>query len=201
MPSSVSRRETARKLRKPITLPKRRTNMPKKLIPTKPDLAQSSQTHERQHTYHFGGVLASCWSRVIDIETVTSVDIPGSNDPKCLLWAGSYRNALVLSSYELFSNSLGRLLTDPWQTATFAGLIVLATTASIFGGTGLSSEPLHREPVGEPEDWSTDELKKWLKERKLRFEKNATREQLIEMVKVARPANLTGTSQRAYGAV
>ncbi|BFZ62755.1 hypothetical protein YB2330_003865 [Saitoella coloradoensis] len=99
---------------------------------------------------------------------------------------------------------LGRLLpqrSSTLLTATFAGLIVLATTASIFGGTGLSSEPLHREPVGEPEDWSTDELKKWLKERKLRFEKNATREQLIEMVKVARPANLTGTSQRTYGAV
>lgn len=42
----------------------------------------------------------------------------------------------------------------------FAGLVALASFASIFGGDMF---PAQKDPTGNPETWTEDELRRWLK--------------------------------------
>lgn len=42
----------------------------------------------------------------------------------------------------------------------FAGLVALASLSSMFGGDIF---PAEKDPKGEPESWTDDELRRWLK--------------------------------------
>lgn len=42
----------------------------------------------------------------------------------------------------------------------FAGLVALASMASMFGGEMF---PAEKDPTGEPETWTDDEIRRWLK--------------------------------------
>ncbi|KAJ5543211.1 hypothetical protein N7535_005640 [Penicillium sp. DV-2018c] len=62
----------------------------------------------------------------------------------------------------------------------FAGMVTAVAAYSILGNDVL---PAQADPTGDPENWTVDELKRWLRARSLLPSENATREELLERVK------------------
>ncbi|KAK2789915.1 hypothetical protein FQN53_000968 [Emmonsiellopsis sp. PD_33] len=62
----------------------------------------------------------------------------------------------------------------------FAGIVTAAAAFSIWGGDMF---PAQQDPTGNPENWTIDELRRWLNARGLLPSQNASREDLIERVK------------------
>ncbi|EEQ88580.1 STE24 endopeptidase [Blastomyces dermatitidis ER-3] len=62
----------------------------------------------------------------------------------------------------------------------FAGLVTAAAAWTIWGGDMFPAEP---DPTGNPENWSIEELRRWLSSRGLLPSSTASREDLVERVK------------------
>ncbi|BDD58552.1 hypothetical protein MAP00_003820 [Monascus purpureus] len=62
----------------------------------------------------------------------------------------------------------------------FAGMVTAVAAWSIWGNEMFPSE---KDPTGDPEDWTVDEMKTWLRLRGLFPSSKATREELLERVK------------------
>ncbi|BCR91954.1 Ish1 domain-containing protein [Aspergillus chevalieri] len=62
----------------------------------------------------------------------------------------------------------------------FAGMISAAAVWAIWGNDMF---PAEQDPIGDPEDWTAEELKRWLRLRGLLPNARATREELLERVK------------------
>ncbi|PGH18186.1 hypothetical protein AJ80_04573 [Polytolypa hystricis UAMH7299] len=63
----------------------------------------------------------------------------------------------------------------------FVGIVTAAAAWSIWGGEMFPSEP---DPTGvDPEDWTVDELRRWLKARGLLPSHRSSRKDLVERVK------------------
>ncbi|KAG5288560.1 hypothetical protein I7I50_01866 [Histoplasma capsulatum G186AR] len=62
----------------------------------------------------------------------------------------------------------------------FAGIVTAAAVWSIWGGDMFPAEP---DPAGNPEDWTTEELRRWLSSRGLLPSSTASRDDLVERVK------------------
>ncbi|KAF1355123.1 hypothetical protein BDV97DRAFT_97946 [Delphinella strobiligena] len=62
----------------------------------------------------------------------------------------------------------------------FAGLVSAAAAWSIFGSDIFPQEP---DPKGDPEQWTEDEMRRWLNRRNLMAGSSATREELLARVK------------------
>ncbi|KAJ5631522.1 uncharacterized protein N7484_011622 [Penicillium longicatenatum] len=62
----------------------------------------------------------------------------------------------------------------------FAGMVTAVAAYSIWGTDIFPSET---DPKGNPEDWTADEMRRWLRVRGLLPTENATREELLERVK------------------
>ncbi|KAH8693704.1 hypothetical protein BGW36DRAFT_429737 [Talaromyces proteolyticus] len=68
----------------------------------------------------------------------------------------------------------------------FAGIVTAVSAWSIWGGDLF---PAETDPKGDPEHWTTEELKRWLRARNLLPADTIARDELIERVK----ANLRPT--------
>ncbi|CAK4034479.1 Hypothetical predicted protein [Lecanosticta acicola] len=62
----------------------------------------------------------------------------------------------------------------------FTALVTAATAWSIWGGDMF---PKPEDPKGEPENWTEEEMKRWLNARNLMAGATATREELLARVK------------------
>ncbi|KAL5359206.1 hypothetical protein BJX96DRAFT_55226 [Aspergillus floccosus] len=62
----------------------------------------------------------------------------------------------------------------------FAGMVTAAAAWAIWGSDIF---PAEADPTGDPERWTVDEMKRWLRARGLLPNENATREELLERVK------------------
>ncbi|KAK8197411.1 hypothetical protein HDK77DRAFT_15268 [Phyllosticta capitalensis] len=78
------------------------------------------------------------------------------------------------------STPLDRLTQSRGAFLTFAGIITAATAWTIWGGDMFPREP---DPTGDPENWTATELKRWLNNRNLMPNHNASRAELVERVK------------------
>ncbi|KAJ5895235.1 hypothetical protein N7495_006926 [Penicillium taxi] len=63
----------------------------------------------------------------------------------------------------------------------FAGMVTAAAAWSIWGTDML---PAQDDPTGDPENWTADDMKRWLRARGLLPNESATRDELLERVKV-----------------
>ncbi|CRG88017.1 hypothetical protein PISL3812_05042 [Talaromyces islandicus] len=68
----------------------------------------------------------------------------------------------------------------------FAGIVTAVSAWSIWGGEMF---PAEADPKGDPDEWTTEELKRWLRARGLLPADTMSREELVERVK----ANLRPT--------
>ncbi|KZF24747.1 hypothetical protein L228DRAFT_281790 [Xylona heveae TC161] len=75
---------------------------------------------------------------------------------------------------------LDRALQSKGLFVAFTGLVTAVAAWSIWGSDIF---PAESDPKGNPEDWTTTELRRWLEARKLHPDARATREELIERVK------------------
>ncbi|PKS05315.1 hypothetical protein jhhlp_008688 [Lomentospora prolificans] len=62
----------------------------------------------------------------------------------------------------------------------FGGVITAVAAWSIWGGDMF---PAQADPTGNPDGWSTEEMRRWLKNRNLMPAASATREELLERIK------------------
>ncbi|KAF7718049.1 Stress-responsive nuclear envelope protein [Penicillium ucsense] len=62
----------------------------------------------------------------------------------------------------------------------FAGMVTAVAAWSIWGSDVF---PAEADPTGKPEDWTEDELRRWLRNRNLLPSESATRDELLERVK------------------
>ncbi|KAI1503644.1 hypothetical protein F5X99DRAFT_375084, partial [Biscogniauxia marginata] len=62
----------------------------------------------------------------------------------------------------------------------FSGLVTGALAWSLWGGQIF---PNQADPTGDPENWTREELRRWLAARNLHPQSGDTREQLLERVK------------------
>ncbi|KAJ5565070.1 hypothetical protein N7513_001312 [Penicillium frequentans] len=62
----------------------------------------------------------------------------------------------------------------------FAGMVTAVAAWSIWGSDMFPGEA---DPKGNPEDWTVDEMRRWLRVRGLLPSENASREELLERVK------------------
>ncbi|KAJ5788343.1 hypothetical protein N7457_003333 [Penicillium paradoxum] len=62
----------------------------------------------------------------------------------------------------------------------FAGMVTAVAAYSILGNDVL---PAQADPTGDPENWTMDETRRWLRARGLLPSEKATREELLERVK------------------
>ncbi|KAJ5403862.1 hypothetical protein N7509_003733 [Penicillium cosmopolitanum] len=62
----------------------------------------------------------------------------------------------------------------------FAGMVTAVAAWSIWGTDVF---PAQDDPQGNPENWTADEMRRWLRARGLLPDENATREELLERVK------------------
>ncbi|KAI0122984.1 hypothetical protein BJ170DRAFT_119893 [Xylariales sp. AK1849] len=62
----------------------------------------------------------------------------------------------------------------------FAGIVAAAAVWTIWGQDMF---PAGSDPTGNPDDWTRDELRRWLAARNLHPQAKDTREQLLERVK------------------
>ena len=70
---------------------------------------------------------------------------------------------IELSSYialSIMPTPIDRALQSRNLFFGFAGLVALASLSSMFGGDIF---PAEKDPKGEPESWTDDELRRWLK--------------------------------------
>ncbi|KAJ6263417.1 hypothetical protein Dda_1980 [Drechslerella dactyloides] len=78
---------------------------------------------------------------------------------------------------------LDRVLSSKNAVLAFGGIIALATAFTIFGNdTPLFPPP--EDPTGDPATWSIDQLRRWLDLRNLHPSPTATREELLERVRL-----------------
>ncbi|KAL2191118.1 hypothetical protein L209DRAFT_676053 [Thermothelomyces heterothallicus CBS 203.75] len=63
--------------------------------------------------------------------------------------------------------------------SSFTGLVAGAAVWAIWGGDMFPQEP---DPKGDPETWTTEELRRWLAARNLHPQSSDTRQQLLERV-------------------
>ncbi|KLU84835.1 hypothetical protein MAPG_03870 [Magnaporthiopsis poae ATCC 64411] len=61
----------------------------------------------------------------------------------------------------------------------FTGLVAGAAIWAIWGGDMFPAEP---DPTGDPNNWTREELRRWLAARNLHPQSSDTREQLLERV-------------------
>ncbi|KAL8403977.1 hypothetical protein RB594_009019 [Gaeumannomyces avenae] len=61
----------------------------------------------------------------------------------------------------------------------FTGLVTGAAIWAIWGGDMFPAQP---DPTGDPENWTREELRRWLAARNLHPQSSDTREQLLERV-------------------
>ncbi|PLB38745.1 Ish1 domain-containing protein [Aspergillus candidus] len=62
----------------------------------------------------------------------------------------------------------------------FAGMVTAAAAWAIWGNDMF---PEQADPTGDPEQWTVDEMRRWLRARGLMPDGKATREELLERVK------------------
>lgn len=62
----------------------------------------------------------------------------------------------------------------------FAGMVTAAAAWAIWGSDMF---PAESDPSGDPETWTAEEMKRWLRLRGLMPNESATREELLERVK------------------
>ncbi|KAB8249997.1 hypothetical protein BDV35DRAFT_116057 [Aspergillus flavus] len=62
----------------------------------------------------------------------------------------------------------------------FAGMVTAAAAWAIWGSDIF---PAESDPTGDPETWTVEEMKRWLSNRGLMPNNEATREELLERVK------------------
>ncbi|KAI6080744.1 hypothetical protein F4821DRAFT_250914 [Hypoxylon rubiginosum] len=62
----------------------------------------------------------------------------------------------------------------------FSGLVTAALAWSMWGGNVFPSDA---DPKGDPQEWTREELRRWLAARNLHPQHKDTREQLLERVK------------------
>ncbi|KAJ5309011.1 hypothetical protein PENANT_c020G01470 [Penicillium antarcticum] len=74
----------------------------------------------------------------------------------------------------------------------FAGMVTAVAAISIWGGDVL---PAQADPTGDPDNWTLDEITRWLRARGLLPNEKANREELLERVK----ANLRVPRRSAAG--
>ncbi|GFF28331.1 hypothetical protein IFM61606_00443 [Aspergillus udagawae] len=76
--------------------------------------------------------------------------------------------------------ALDRAMTSKNLVLGFAGMVTAAAAWAIWGSDMFPSEP---DPTGDPEYWTVDEMRRWLRHRALLPSDEATREELLERVK------------------
>ncbi|KAK5788593.1 hypothetical protein VI817_009551 [Penicillium citrinum] len=81
--------------------------------------------------------------------------------------------------YSSFSR-LSRERSHLTHSAGFAGMVTAVAAWSIWGTDVF---PAQDDPKGNPDEWTIDEMKRWLRVRGLLPNDNATREELLERVK------------------
>ncbi|GAD96437.1 hypothetical protein AOR_1_1362144 [Paecilomyces variotii No. 5] len=62
----------------------------------------------------------------------------------------------------------------------FAGLVTAVAAWGIWGGDIFPAEP---DPTGNPDEWTTEDMKRWLRRRGLMPSDHASREELLERIK------------------
>ncbi|OQE16772.1 hypothetical protein PENSTE_c023G02003 [Penicillium steckii] len=77
-------------------------------------------------------------------------------------------------------SKISRELLDLTHSAGFAGMVTAVAAWSIWGTDVF---PAQDDPKGNPDEWTIDEMKRWLRVRGLLPNDNATREELLERVK------------------
>ncbi|EGD96668.1 hypothetical protein TMEN_6129 [Trichophyton mentagrophytes] len=63
------------------------------------------------------------------------------------------------------------------------GFVGLVTAAAVWSIWGSEMFPAEADPTGDPEYWTFDELRRWLRARGLLPNEQASREELLERVK------------------
>ncbi|KAJ5142914.1 uncharacterized protein N7515_001701 [Penicillium bovifimosum] len=76
--------------------------------------------------------------------------------------------------------ALDKALNSKDSCIGFAGMVTAVAAYSILGSDVL---PAQADPTGDPENWTVDEMKRWLRARGLLPSENATRGELLERVK------------------
>ncbi|KAE8383023.1 hypothetical protein BDV26DRAFT_196701 [Aspergillus bertholletiae] len=62
----------------------------------------------------------------------------------------------------------------------FAGMVTAAAAWAIWGSDMF---PAESDPTGDPENWTAEEMKRWLRNRGLMPNEESTREELLERIK------------------
>ncbi|GFN12947.1 Ish1 domain-containing protein [Aspergillus tubingensis] len=62
----------------------------------------------------------------------------------------------------------------------FAGMVTAAAAWAIWGGDMF---PAEADPTGDPENWTADEMRTWLRVRGLLPSESASRDELLERIK------------------
>ncbi|RAL05889.1 uncharacterized protein BO80DRAFT_460938 [Aspergillus ibericus CBS 121593] len=65
----------------------------------------------------------------------------------------------------------------------FLGFTGMVTAAAVWAIWGSDMFPAEADPIGDPENWTADEMVRWLRVRGLLPNENATREELLERIK------------------
>ncbi|KAI4796024.1 hypothetical protein E4T44_12203 [Aureobasidium sp. EXF-8845] len=75
---------------------------------------------------------------------------------------------------------LDRALNSKNLFFAFTGLVAASAAWGIFGSEIFPQQP---DPTGEPENWTHEELKRWLNRRNLMASSTSTKEELLARVK------------------
>jgi len=75
---------------------------------------------------------------------------------------------------------LDRALNSPNLLLGFAGIITAVAAWGIWGGDMFPVEP---DPSGSPENWTVEEMRRWLRNRSRLPDDMASREELLERVR------------------
>ncbi|KAJ5108967.1 hypothetical protein N7456_005642 [Penicillium angulare] len=78
------------------------------------------------------------------------------------------------------NSKCGELELILYHNIGFAGMVTAVAAWSIWGTDVF---PAEADPKGNPENWTVDEMRRWLRARGLLPNENATREELLERVK------------------
>ncbi|OOF97887.1 hypothetical protein ASPCADRAFT_2956 [Aspergillus carbonarius ITEM 5010] len=65
----------------------------------------------------------------------------------------------------------------------FLGFTGMVTAAAVWAIWGSDMFPAASDPTGDPENWTVDEMLRWLRVRGLLPNEHATREELLERIK------------------
>ncbi|KAF3152901.1 hypothetical protein TWF569_002720 [Orbilia oligospora] len=77
-----------------------------------------------------------------------------------------------------------RMLSSKNAVLAFGGIVALATAFTVFGSGDQPIFPKPDDPTGDPSTWSIDQLRRWLELRNLYPSPTATREELLERVRL-----------------